>query len=81
MGATLTTEADAVAATDAANTMDASVFNMMIFLFERGRSEIACPLDGRTNDPGGRRKQIQLQYAGIGGSYGWASEAPRCGDF
>src|ERR1700722_13083850 len=37
-----------------------------------GQSEMACPLTGRTNDPGYRRKQIQLQYAGIGESYGCA---------
>jgi hypothetical protein len=32
---------------------------------------MACPFDGRTNDPCGRRKQIQLQYAGICESYGY----------
>jgi hypothetical protein len=42
---------------------------------------MTCPLDGRSNDPGGGRKQIQLQYAGIGGSYGWASEASGAATF
>jgi len=32
---------------------------------------MACPFDGRINDPCGHRKQIQLQYAGICESYGY----------
>jgi hypothetical protein len=57
-----------------------SVFNMIVFLFgldsiEEGNPKWPARLARRTNDPGGRRKQIQLQYAGIGGSYGCASEA------
>src|SRR5258708_29184318 len=43
-----------------------------IALVKRGQPEMACPLDGWTNDPDGRRRQIHLQYAGIGGSYGCA---------
>ena len=33
-------------------------------------------LMGRTNDPGSHRKQIQLQYAGIGESYGYVRSRP-----
>ena len=42
-----------------------------VALLERGQSEMACPFDGRINDPCGHRKQIQLQYAGICESYGY----------
>jgi hypothetical protein len=73
------TLADAAPVSAAANTMD-SVFNMTVFLFglnlsEEGNSKWPARLTRRSNDPGGRRKQIQLQYAGIGGGYGCASEA------
>jgi hypothetical protein len=71
--------ADAAPVSAAANAMD-SVFNMTVFLFglnlgEEGNSKWPARLTRRNNDPGGRRKQIRLQYAGIGGSYGCASEA------
>jgi hypothetical protein len=76
----LTAEADASAAANstadaapvsaATNTMD-SVFNMIVFLFgldliEEGNPKWPARLTRRTNDPAGRRKQIRLQYAGIG---------------
>jgi hypothetical protein len=76
----LTAEADASAAANstadaapvsaATNTMD-SVFNMIVFLFgldliEEGNPKWLARLTRRTNDPAGRRKQIRLQYAGIG---------------
>jgi hypothetical protein len=38
-----------------------------------GNPQWPARLMERTNDPGGCRKQIQLQYAGIGGSYSRAS--------
>jgi hypothetical protein len=37
-----------------------------------GNPKWRARLTGQTNDPGDRRKQIQLQYAGIGESYGCA---------
>jgi hypothetical protein len=48
-----------------------SVFNMIVFLFgldliEEGNPKWPARLTRRTNDPADRRKQIQLQYAGIG---------------
>ena len=38
---------------------------------------MVCPLMRWTNDPGGDRKQIRLQYAGIGTNYGchWKSRS------
>ena len=41
-----------------------------IALLERGHPKWPARLTGQTNAPGRLRKQIQLQYAGIGGSYG-----------
>jgi hypothetical protein len=72
------TMADAAPVSAAASTMD-SVFNMIVFLFgldliEEGNPKWPARLTWRTNDPAGHRKQIQLQYAGIGGSYGCASK-------
>jgi hypothetical protein len=43
-----------------------------IALLEPGHPKWPARLTGRTNALDGRRKQIQLQYAGIGGSYGWS---------
>jgi hypothetical protein len=51
------------------------VFLCGLDLIEEGNPKWPARLTRRTNDPAGRRKQIQLQYAGIGGSYGCASEA------
>jgi len=53
----------------------------MRFSIELPFSNIGNPkwparLTGRTNAPGRLRKQIQLQYAGIGGGYGWTSSSP-----
>jgi hypothetical protein len=44
---------------------------MIVFLFgldliEEGNPKWLARLTRRTNDPAGRRKQIRLQYAGIG---------------
>jgi hypothetical protein len=36
-----------------------------------GNPKWPARLTGRTNAPGGRRKQIRLQYAGICESYGY----------
>jgi hypothetical protein len=47
-------------------------FGIELPLLNVGNPKWPARLTGRSNDPGGRRKQIPLQYAGIGESYGCA---------
>jgi hypothetical protein len=47
-------------------------FDIELPLLDVGNPQWPARLTGRINDPDARRKQIPLQYAGIGGSYGCA---------
>jgi hypothetical protein len=46
-------------------------------LAENRANPIGLPANGRTNDPRAARKQIRLQYAGIGADYrrGWTNRS------